>query len=100
MRHDPGFSLTGDRYPLHNRVGRLGAWIADCSLPVRAPGIPAARRARRRCWLTLRNRSVAEPRLASESLVKLMGFAVLMLRAARWRRCTGVRAHCPRAPVA
>jgi DNA segregation ATPase FtsK/SpoIIIE, S-DNA-T family len=78
--HDPGFSFTGTGDPLHNRVGVIGAWSADLLfflfgrpaflLPI-ALGIGA--------WLTLRNRSATEHVSRLNLVVKLIGFAVLMI---------------------
>lgn len=78
--HDPGFSFTGTGDPLHNRVGVVGAWSADLLfflfgrpaflLPV-ALGVGA--------WLTMRHRGTVEPASRLNLIVKLAGFAVLMI---------------------
>jgi len=78
--HDPGFSFTGTGDPLHNRVGVVGAWSADLLfflfgrpaflLPV-ALGVGA--------WLTMRRRGTVEPASRLNLIVKLAGFAVLMI---------------------
>ena len=75
---DPGFSFTGDSGTVHNRIGVVGAWLADVLFFLFGrpaflfPVVLAAL-----AW-SLQRRLRAEPSSRANTLVRLAGFVLLL----------------------
>jgi len=94
---DPGFSFTGNAAPVHNRIGVIGAWLADVLFFLFGrpaflfPLVLAAA-----CW-ALQRRLTAESTSRANTLVRIFGFLLVLVASCAF---TGSRACCARAPGA
>jgi S-DNA-T family DNA segregation ATPase FtsK/SpoIIIE len=76
---DPGFSFTGASGAIHNRIGVIGAWLADVLFFLFGrpaflfPLVLAAA-----CW-GLQRRLTAEPASRANTLVRLAGFVLVLV---------------------
>jgi DNA segregation ATPase FtsK/SpoIIIE, S-DNA-T family len=76
---DPGFSYTGEASPVHNRIGLIGAWLADVLFFLFGrpaflfPLILAAA-----CW-GLQRRIRAESPSRANTLVRISGFVLVLV---------------------
>ncbi len=76
---DPGFSFTGSSSAVHNRIGPIGAWLADVLFFLFGrpaflfPAMLAAA-----CWLLLR-RGQAEQSSRVNTAVRIAGFLLVLL---------------------
>jgi S-DNA-T family DNA segregation ATPase FtsK/SpoIIIE len=77
---DPGFSYTGQSGAVHNRIGPIGAWIADVLFflfgrpaylfPVML-GVS--------CWTMFRHRDPAERGSRANTAVRIVGFVLVLI---------------------
>ncbi|HSY05639.1 MAG TPA: DNA translocase FtsK 4TM domain-containing protein [Steroidobacteraceae bacterium] len=76
---DPGFSFTGNATAVHNRIGVIGAWLADALFFLFGrpaflfPLVLAAA-----CW-GLQRRLQAQSSSRANSLVRILGFVLLLV---------------------
>src|SRR3989440_6798959 len=76
---DPGFSFTGNSAPVHNRIGVIGAWLADVLFFLFGrpaflfPLVLAAA-----CW-GLQRRMKAQGASRVNTLVRIVGFALVLV---------------------
>src|SRR5256886_4783037 len=76
---DPGFSFTGNSAPVHNRIGVIGAWLADVLFFLFGrpaflfPLVLAAA-----CW-GLQRRLKAQGISRVNTLVRIVGFALVLV---------------------
>ena len=76
---DPGFSFTGNAAPVHNRIGVIGAWLADVLFFLFGrpaflfPLVLAAA-----CW-ALQRRLTAESTSRANTLVRIFGFLLVLV---------------------
>src|ERR1700674_2069897 len=76
---DPGFSFTGNSAPVHNRVGVIGAWLADVLFFLFGrpaflfPLVLAAA-----CW-GLQRRMKAQGASRANTLVRIAGFVLVLV---------------------
>jgi S-DNA-T family DNA segregation ATPase FtsK/SpoIIIE len=76
---DPGFSFTGNAAPVHNRIGVIGAWLADVLFFLFGrpaflfPLVLAAA-----CW-ALQRRLTAESASRANTLVRILGFLLVLV---------------------
>src|SRR5580700_6377309 len=76
---DPGFSFTGNSAPVHNRIGVIGAWLADVLFFLFGrpaflfPLVLAAA-----CWALQRRLQAHSPSRAN-TLVRIVGFVLLLV---------------------
>jgi S-DNA-T family DNA segregation ATPase FtsK/SpoIIIE len=76
---DPGFSFTGNSAPVHNRIGVIGAWLADVLFFLFGrpaflfPLVLAAA-----CW-GLQRRMKAEGASRANTLVRIAGFVLVLV---------------------
>jgi S-DNA-T family DNA segregation ATPase FtsK/SpoIIIE len=77
---DPGFSFTGGSPVVRNRIGPVGAWVADAlfflfgSPAFLFPVMIAAC-----CWVLFRKPEKAEPASRANTLVRIAGFVLVLV---------------------
>jgi DNA segregation ATPase FtsK/SpoIIIE, S-DNA-T family len=76
---DPGFSYTGNAGPIHNRIGVIGAWLADVLFFLFGrPAFLFPLVLGAACW-GLQRRLTAEPASRANTLVRIAGFLLLLI---------------------
>jgi len=76
---DPGFSYTGSSAPVHNRIGVVGAWLADVLFFLFGrpaflfPVVLGAA-----CW-AMQRRAAAESTSHANTLVRVLGFLLVLV---------------------
>ncbi|HYB32535.1 MAG TPA: DNA translocase FtsK 4TM domain-containing protein [Steroidobacteraceae bacterium] len=76
---DPGFSYTGSSAPVHNRIGVVGAWLADVLFFLFGrpaflfPVVLGAA-----CW-AMQRRTAAESTSHANTLVRVLGFLLVLV---------------------
>src|SRR6202165_574474 len=76
---DPGFSFTGNSAPVHNRIGVVGAWLADVLFFLFGrPAFLFPLVLGAACW-GLQRRMKAEGASRANTLVRIAGFVLVLV---------------------
>ena len=77
---DPGFSYTGQSAAVHNRIGPIGAWIADVLFFLFGrPAFLFPVMLGVSCWTMFRHRDPAERGSRANTAVRIGGFVLLLI---------------------
>jgi S-DNA-T family DNA segregation ATPase FtsK/SpoIIIE len=77
---DPGFSFTGRSAGVHNRIGPIGAWIADVLFFLFGrPAFLFPVMLGVSCWTMFRHRDPAERGSRANTVVRIAGFVLVLI---------------------
>src|ERR1700724_1801977 len=77
---DPGFSFTGNSAPVHNRIGVIGAWLADVLFFLFGrPAFLFPLVLGAACWGLQRRMKAQAPASRANTLVRVAGFVLVLV---------------------
>ncbi len=93
---DPGFSFTGNSSVVHNRIGPIGAWLADMLFFLFGrPAFLFPVMLGAACWLLLR-RNKGEPTSRINTAVRISGFLLVLFASCGLTTLHWIRVYCAR----